>query len=300
MNTTSMFSGNISDLSSEGFIQTTHGKTYYHIFGKEKKGIPLILVHGGPGATHYYLEPLKALADERPVIFYDQLGCGKSREIADSNFMTIEYFVDELATLISILQLKEYHLLGNSWGTMLITEFIGRKNPSQLKRIIFSGSFLNTKLWIEDQLEYLSHFPGSIQNAIKISEEKLDFANPDYQNAITMYYQKHLCRLEEWPASLNKAFENFGAEVYNTMWGPSEFTVTGILKDADSLPKFAEIKIPILLICGEFDESTPKRNFYYASINPNAKVEEIKDAAHEHHLEKPEEFILLCRNFLSQ
>lgn len=282
---------------TEGYIETTHGKTWYSIYGKDKTGIPLILVHGGPGATHYYLEPLKELADERPVIFYDQLGCGNSKEIFDNNFMTVEYFVEELSTLISELNLNKYHLWGNSWGTMLITEFYHSKKPSNVKSIIFSGAFLSTQLWIDEQIKYVDQLPDSLKDVIKDCERSGDFGNPKYQEAMTIYYQKHLCRINPWPEYLNKAFDNFGAEVYNTMWGPSEFTVTGTLRDADVIDKFSNINLPILLTCGEFDESTPEANKHFASLNSNAKVVVIEDASHEHHIEKSAEYLKILRNF---
>jgi len=282
----------------EGYIETTYCRTWYSIYGKGKSGIPLILVHGGPGATHFYLEPLKELADERPVIFYDQLGCGNSKEIFDNDFMNVEYFVEELSTLISELNLKEYHLWGNSWGTMLITEFYHSKKPSNVKSIIFSGAFLSTKLWIDDQIKYVNQLPDSLKDVIKDCESSGDFGNPKYQEAMNIYYQKHLCRINPWPEYLNKAFKNFGAEVYNTMWGPSEFTVTGTLKNADVIEKFSKIDLPILLTCGEFDESTPITNQYFASLNSNAKVVVIEDASHEHHIEKSAEYLNVLRNFL--
>lgn len=284
----------------EGFIETTHGRTWYSIHGKDKNGIPLILVHGGPGASHYYLEPLKKLAEERPVIFYDQLGCGNSREIINKSFMNVEYYVDELEKLIAELNFNEYHLWGNSWGAMLITEFISAKKPTNIKSIILSGAYLKTKLWIDDQINYIRQLPDSIKIIIENSEESGDFNNPKYQEAMNIYYKKHVCRLEQWPECLNKAFENFGTEVYNAMWGPSEFTVNGTLKNADVIDKFARINIPILLTCGEYDESTPAANQYFASLNSYAKVIVIKDASHEHHLEKTDEYLYICREFLNR
>src|SRR6266850_4943415 len=107
----------------EGFIDVPGGRVWYRVVGKGHR-TPLLLLHGGPGAPSYYLKPLAALGDERPVVFYDQLGCGRSDRPDDSTLWTIQRFIDELATVRKALNLKEVHILGTSWGTMLATDYM--------------------------------------------------------------------------------------------------------------------------------------------------------------------------------
>lgn len=109
-------------LIQEGYIQVPGGKVWYRIVGADRSGIPLLTIHGGPGAPHDYLEPLESLADERPVIFYDQLGCGFSDKPDDTTLWTVQRFTDELQAVRTALNLDRVNLLGTSWGTMLSVE----------------------------------------------------------------------------------------------------------------------------------------------------------------------------------
>jgi len=111
--------------------------------GADGKKIPLLLLHGGPGASHDYLEPLEPLSDERPVIFYDQLGCSNSDRPDDQSLWTIERFVEELEQVRETLQLREVHILGQSWGTMLGVEYMLMKKPHGVTSLILSGPCLS-------------------------------------------------------------------------------------------------------------------------------------------------------------
>src|SRR5712692_7209597 len=102
----------------EGYIQVPGGRVWYRIVGNGPR-TPLLVLHGGRGAASYYLKPLAALADERPVIFYDQLGTGHSDHPPDTTTPRLERLVDELARVRLALGLKEVHLYGHSWGAVL-------------------------------------------------------------------------------------------------------------------------------------------------------------------------------------
>ena len=119
---------------NEGFINTSKGKIWYLIVG-EKKNIPVVVIHGGPGLPHDYLEPLEDLSKERQVIFYDQLGCGNSAKINDPSLWTVKYFVSELKELITSFDLDKYHILGHSWGAALAVAFALTK-PKDLVSIV--------------------------------------------------------------------------------------------------------------------------------------------------------------------
>src|SRR5262249_9694211 len=106
-------------VSKEGFIQVPGGRVWYRIVGSGN-ATPLLTIHGGPGMPSDYLRPLELLADERPVIFYDQLGCGKSDRPKDPSLWREDRFVEELATVRKALGLSEVHIYAHSWGTMLM------------------------------------------------------------------------------------------------------------------------------------------------------------------------------------
>lgn len=291
-----------NDLPSvkEGMIEVTGGKVWYRIVGADKKGIPLLTLHGGPGAPHDYLEPLEALADERPVIFYDQLGCGNSDRPSDTTLWNVGRFVEELQQVRTTLNLKKVHLIGQSWGTMLAVEYVLRKKPEGVVSLILSGPYLSTPRWVADQQFLISQLPSNIQDTIRKYEQNGDFASPAYQEAMMAFYQEHLCRMDPWPDGLNKAMEKMGVEVYEYMWGHSEFTMTGILKNADLTEQLNQIKVPVLFTCGEFDEARPVTTSYYQSKLPGSEMYVLKGASHSHQLEKPDEYNMVIRNFLQR
>lgn len=282
----------------EGYVEVTGGKIWYRIVGAEKTGIPLLTLHGGPGAPHDYLEPMEALADERPVIFYDQLGCGFSDRPSDTNLWTVERFVDELSMLRAALKLEKVHIMGQSWGTMLAVEYLIRKNPENVKSLVLSGPYLSTALWVADQRNWISQLPESVQDTIAKYEASGDFSSPSYQDAMMHFYSKHLCRIDPWPDCLNRAMEKMGFEVYEYMWGPSEFSMTGTLRNADLTDQLQHIQVPVLFTCGEFDEATPETTQYFTSKIEKAEMHVLIGASHSHQVEKPDEYIQVLREFL--
>lgn len=282
----------------EGYVSIAGNRIWYKIFGSKSSGIPLVVVHGGPGASHDYLLPLNALADERPVIFYDQLDSGNSDRPGDTSLWTIEYFVSELGEICKTLNLTEYHLLGQSWGGTLAIEYALSNNSEGLKRLILSAPLISTPRWFEDQRSYVNQLPQDMRETINRCEAAEDYSNPEYQLAIAEFYSRHLCRIQPWPEPLMKTFEKMNGSIYAHMWGPSEFTINGTCKDYDVSGRLGEIKIPVLFTAGEFDEATPASMHYFARLMTSASVHIFSDASHSHHLEKPDEFIDVVRKFL--
>jgi len=284
----------------EGYLDLKHGRVWYAMYGLEAPGIPLLTLHGGPGAPHDYLEPLAALADERPVIFYDQLGCGNSDRPEDCSLWTVEYFMEELAQTRENLNLERVHLLGQSWGCMLATEYLLSGQRKGVESLIYSSPCLSSPRFIADQRAHLANMPDEARSVIEACEAHGDFANPAYEEAMMAYYAKHVCRLDPWPDCMNRTLEKLGHAVYGSMWGPSEFTMTGTLKDYDLTGRLNEIKLPTLLICGRHDETPPETTAYYQSLLPDAEMVVIEDASHECHLEQPEIYLAALRKFLNR
>jgi len=262
----------------EGFIQVKGGKVWYRITGTGNK-MPVLLLHGGPGVPSYYLDPLKELGKDRPVIFLDQLGCGRSDKITDTNLMTTENYVEQLETIRGALGLKEYYLYGQSWGTMLGTDYY-LKYPNGIKAIILSSPAISIPLWLKDADTLIATLPDSVQKAIRTNERNKTFKAPEYQKAIKIYYEKFVARKLPWSKDIDSAFSRMGENVYQYMGGPSEFTMIGPLKDYDRTNRLKEIKVPALFITGEFDEARPGTVKYYSSLVPGAKFVIIKNAAH--------------------
>jgi proline iminopeptidase len=284
--------------STEGFLTVTGGKIWYRIDGDGDK-TPLLLLHGGPGVPSYYLNPLSVLGKERPVIFFDQLGCGRSDKIMDSALLTVDFFVEQVEEISKTLGLKNFYLYGQSWGTMLGIDYY-LKYPDKVKGIIFSSPCLDVDLWMRDAKRLINLLPDTIQNAILINEEKKTYDSPDYQNAMQVYYENFIARKLPWSEDLVNAVSNISMSVYLTMWGPSEFKVTGVLKDFNRTNRLKEIKVPTLFMCGEFDEATPETVKSYHDLVPGSKYIVIRNSAHETMNDNPEENNKAISDFLNE
>jgi len=272
------------------------GRIWYRAQGDG--GTPLVILHGGPGATHEYLEPLRALSDERPVIFYDQLGGGRSDRPADETLWTMDRFVEELDLLIGHLGLDVFHLLGSSWGSTLAVLYAQQKGQSRIASMVLSGPCLSAEVWAKDAREMVKRLPAKERDAIIDCEARGDFSSPSYAEAMDLFYHRHLCRMREWPECLTRSLGNMGADVYRVMWGPSEFTVNGNMKGMDLTSFLGLLRVPTLYTCGEFDEATSRSVRHFADLTPGSKAIVFLGASHSHHLEKEDEYIASIRSFL--
>lgn len=283
----------------EGFIEVTGGKVWYVIFNQQATGIPLLVLHGGPGSSSYSLQGLKDLAINRPVILYDQLGCGKSDRPEDDSLWTLDRFVEEVGLVRKALELNEVHILGHSWGTTLAAAYYFSE-PEGIGSIIFSSPCLSAPLWEEDQKKNLTLLPKEIQETIKSSEANGTTDSSAFQKAIEVFNDHFVCRLKPYPEHLKQGKHFRNPHVYQVMWGPSEFTVQGNLKSFDCTERLAEISIPTLYTCGRFDEATPASTEYFSRKTPNASFHIFEKSAHMAYIEEPEQYRQVMSRFLSQ
>jgi proline-specific peptidase len=282
----------------EGFINLEAGKIWYSAYGEDKKRIPLLVLHGGPGFLSMP-EVVKELSDKRPVYFYDQLGCGRSEKAADKSYYSVKNYVNELAQVRERLGLEKVYLIGFSWGTMLACSYLLAHKPKGIEGLILSGPLLSSQRWHRDQREHIDNLTAELKDIIQKAEETKNYGK-QYESAVMQYYKKHVCRLDPWPQYLEEALSKLNMDVYLTMWGPSEFTITGTLKERDLLPELKKINQPVLLTCGDHDEAGVKTVKDYQMAFPNASLAVLPDSSHLHHLEKPELFLQIVDNFLEK
>ena len=280
----------------EGYIAVTGGQVWYKMVNPNL-GIPLLILHGGPGSSHYYLEPLEQLANERTVVFYDQLGCGNSERPDDLSLWQKERFVEELGQLRKALHLEEVHLLGHSWGAMLAVDYALTK-PEGIKSLILASPPLSIPRWLQDMERYRKSLTVDVQKALEAHESNNTTDSDEYQEASTEFYRRYLCRLDPWPEPLERTLANEGTETYATMWGPSEFYMTGNLLGYDRTAQLQEIAIPTLFTCGRYDEATPEASAWYQSLLPHSELAIFEQSAHMAHLEETEQYVQTVRNFL--
>jgi proline iminopeptidase len=282
----------------EGFISVPGGKVWYRAVG-ENKNTPLLLLHGGPGFSTYSMEGLDCLAEDRMVIYYDQLGAGRSERPNDKLLWNVDRFVEELQAIRDHLELDNVHILGHSWGTMLGASYLLTK-PTGVKSIIFSSPCLSAKLWAKDQDEYRKELPPEVQELLKRCESEGATDSKEYETAMMEVYQRHVCRLNPWPETLLQSFEYSNMDVYHTMWGPSEFFATGSLKNFDVTAQLHEIEIPSLFLAGRYDEATPKTTEYYSSLTKQSQFHVFEKSSHTTYLEEPSEYIQVVGGFLRE
>lgn len=287
---------------TEGYIDYHGHKTYYKIFGECEPGkYPLITLHGGPGALHNYMLSMKGIADYgRAVVFYDQIGCGKSpADLPDSEW-TEELFCGELDALREQLGLNRAHLLGQSCGGVTVQHYLlYHGKPRGIISATLASSLPSMRLWGEEGERLKALLPADMQEAIRKAHAAGDYSSPAYKAAEAEYYRRHVCSLAPLPEDVRESFEN-EAHVYNVMQGQCEFDISGNLKDWSAVDDLHRIDIPVLAIHGNNDESTPYLNKIFADRIPNCRWEIIQNGTHLCHYEFPELFNSLVEKHLEE
>jgi proline-specific peptidase len=286
--------------TAEGQITVPGGRVWYRIVGTDRPGNPILCLHGGPGMAHDYLENLSDLARNRPVIFYDQLGSGRSERPADESLWTVDRFVEELVAVREALNLQRPHLFGNSWGGWLALQYALDRRP-QLASLILSSSPPSVPRWIADCADLRAELDQPVRAVLDRHEASGYFSCPEYQWAITHFYRRHLCRLDPWPDSLERTFAGMSEQVYTTMWGPSEFgPVTGRLREWDVTDRLAEIQVPTLVTGGRHDEARPDHLAILADGITGSELVIFEDSSHLAFIEEHELYLQTIEDFLAR
>lgn len=287
----------------EGYMPFKEYKTYYRIVGKKtgnKK--PLVLLHGGPGSTHNYFEVLDRLAEEdgREIVMYDQIGCGESYVENRPDLWTAETWIEELKELREHLGLDEMHLLGQSWGGMLLLDYVCNHKPEGLKSLILSSTLPASWMWGVEQHRMIKELPAEMQEAIDKATSSGDYSAPEYAAAETEYMLRHAAGAvtEESPECLRRPVQK-GGEAYVTGWGPNEFTPMGTLKDYDVTEQLKDIKEPALVINGGNDLCTPYIAKYMYDRIPNSKWELFQFCRHMCFVEDNDRYVELMKEWLN-
>lgn len=281
----------------EGRVSVTGGEVWYRVTGQGDE-VPLLALHGGPGAGHDYLEPLDALADERPVVFYDQLGCGRSDRPADTSLWRIERFVHEVDEVRAALGLERIHLLGQSWGGWLAIEYM-LSQPSGVVSLTLASTSASTAQFVREANRLIDELPPDMRDAIRGGDRTGVYDSSEYLRAMDEFYRRHVCRLDPWPDPILRTVANLdGNAVYLTMNGPNEFTVIGNLKDWDRTAQLGEIRVPTMITVGRYDEITPNcAETLHAGI-AGSELHVFEQSGHCAHLEESERYLPLLRDFL--
>ena len=288
----------------EGYMPYLGYQTYYRVVGDSNpQKRPLVLLHGGPGSTHNYFEVLDRLAeeDDRQLIMYDQIGCGKSYIENRRDLWNSETWVNELIALRKYLGLSEIHLLGQSWGGMLLLDYICNQAADGIKSIILSSTLPASWMWGIEQQRMIRFLPQAMQDAINKATVSGDYSAPAYVEAEAEYMLRHAAGAvtETSPECLRRPVKK-GVESYLTGWGPNEFTPEGTLKDYDVTGQLKDIQSPALIISGGNDLCTPYIAKYMYDRIPNAVWELFQDCRHMCFVEDTDRYTQLLKDWLNR
>ncbi|PKR90659.1 proline iminopeptidase [Pleomorphomonas diazotrophica] len=261
----------------------------------------VFLANGGPGLPCDYLrEAHSCLIDHGyRVVAFDQLGTGASDRPTDPALWTIGRYVEETETVRRALGLGKVHFLGHSWGGWLAIDY-ALTYPDALKTLVLEDTVADMPHLITE-LERLRGALGSETVAMMQAHEAAGtIDHPEYMAAITLLNYRHVCRLKEWPAPVNRSLSDWNMGPYATMQGPNEFLYIGNLKDWNRVSDLHKITVPTLITCGEHDELTPACALRMKLNLPNAELKVFANSSHMPFYENPRDYYPALLAFLGK
>ena len=275
--------------------------TRAYVLGDLNKGIPLIILHGGPGGCVERYEPLEKLADFGiPLIFYDQLGCGYSRVPKNHKISwNFHVFLDEFENLVKYFNLKKYNVLGHSWGGMLALEYVCNFEHSGLQKLILFSTLPSTKIWNDEHIKMLDEFSPEERAALLAERDGKEYDKKVHKAAIKKFYKNHVGKRSKDLYPFNtKRFPKTNKEIYELMWGKSELFGTGTLLDWNVENKLHNINVPTLILSGAMDESSPAMNDLMNKEIKQSKWVLLKKSHHVGYVEEADLVLDLIKNFI--
>ena len=283
---------------TQGYIDVGPGRVWYEMAGEGER--TLLLLHGGPGGNCEDLTEFMDLAGEGfRVVRYDQLGSWRSDQPDDVSLWNVPRFVAEVETVRRALDLGRMHLLGQSWGGMLALEYALQHQEHLRSLIIYSGP-ASVRECMAGMAGLRALLPAEDQDVLRRHEASGDTDDAAYVAVMERLYQENFCRVWPYPAGLAEAMQHLGMQVYETMWGPNEFTCTGTLLDWDLTDRLGEIRVPTLITNGRYDEVVPSCGETIHRRIPGSELVIFEESSHHAHLEEPERYFAVLRDFLAR
>jgi len=289
----------------ELMVNVPGGRVYVRVNGAlDGPRPPLVLLHGGPGGTHASLLPALALADERAIVFYDQLDSGRSDRPNNPANWTVARFTDEIDAVRRALGVKRWHVLGHSWGGTIALEY-GARRPPALAGLVLASPLVSTRSWIADANALRRQLAPGVQATLASCDPPAPLT-PGCDAATQVFYKAFNGReprsegmIAYASAQAAAGGKGFNPAIYNAMWGSSEFVATGTLKHYDGEPLLARLDGPrTLFIDGQYDEARPVTLAAFAERVPGAEFGVVPGAAHGFLGDRPDEAIGMLRPWL--
>src|SRR5262245_6628775 len=280
----------------EGYVDFRGYRTWYRFVGDPNTPkTPLLALHGGPGSTHNYFSPLERLGSVRPVVLYDQIGCGKSDRPVDIEW-SLEVFREEVAALRDQLGLERIHLLGTSWGGMLAQEHV-LTGATGIVSLVLSSTLASIDQWAKEQLRLRAELPAEVVEVMDRHEEAGTYDDPEYEQAMDVYFDRHFYRGPKPRAELERMAKGRATDVYRAMQGPNEWTTTGALRGWDIRDRLREIDVPTLVVRGRYDMCTEPIAATLVEGIPGAREVVLEDSSHTPVLEETDRYLEAVSTF---
>ncbi len=296
----------VREATTTGIAPYRGYETWFRITGDLNSSMtPLVVVHGGPGFTHDYVLSLSELAATgRPIVHYDQVGCGRSTRLPQKGgeFWTVQLFLDELDNLLRHLGVAEdYHLLGQSWGGMLGAEHALRQ-PRGLRSLILSNALASEQLLLDEAHRLRRELPGDLPEVFDRHEAAGTINDPEYLEATQAFYDRHICRVLPYPDEVQASFDAVAEDstVYGAMIGPNEMFCTGTLREWSVVGQLGTITVPTLVLSGRYDEATPATQQAFVDEIPDVRWTIFEESSHMPFVEEPEAYFSVLSDFLAR
>ena len=236
-------------------------KVWTKRMGPADADLHVLLLHGGPGFTHQYLEAMESFLPEAGIAmyYYDQLGCGNSDQPDDLSLWTRDQYREEVEDVRLALGLENFVLYGQSWGGMLSIEY-ALKYQQHLRGLVISNMTAGIQAYLRRAGELAETLlTPALRASLEAMEAAADYDNPEYQRIMMEeLYPQCICRVTPWPEPVTRAFNDANLAIYNEMQGRSEFVVTGNFKDWERWDDLHQIKVPTLTIGAAHDTMDPE------------------------------------------
>jgi proline iminopeptidase len=244
--------------------------------------VKVLLLHGGPGFSHEYLEAFESFLPQAGIemYYYDQLGCNNSDQPDDPSLWTLARYTEEVEEVRRALGLEHFVLYGHSWGGILAIEY-ALKYQENLRGLVISNMTAGVQAYLRRADFIKRHLPPDTQARLAALEAKEDHDSPEYQNLMmNELYTKTLCRTHPWPEPVSRTFRHVNDKIYNLMQGKSEFLVTGNLKDWERWDRLPDIGVKTLTVGAQYDEMDPEDMKKMAALIPHADYAFCPNGSH--------------------
>jgi proline iminopeptidase len=212
---------------------------------------------------------------------------------------TNDRLVVELTTLIDSLPYRTVHLLGQSWGALVVAEYALRR-PARVAGLVLADPMLSVPRFAAGTAALRSALPPEVREVLDRHEASGTTDSEEYQAATLAFYNRHMCRLDQWPEPFQRSVTQWNMAIYEQMYGPNDFTATGAEKDCDLTDRLDQLAVRVLFLCGRHDWTRPEDTAFFADLVRGADLVVFEESSHMPHLEEADLYLQVVRAFLAR